>query len=68
MTPALQCLAWLALPYHEAMEWTIQAASRIDAVSNEIRGTLAKRAREIEKLGHEILVLNIANPGAFALR
>ncbi len=46
----------------------IQPASRIDAVSYEIRGTLAKRARELEHLGHEILYLNIGNPGAFGLR
>lgn len=50
------------------MEWTIQPASRIDAVSYEIRGTLARRARELEQLGHEILALNIGNPGAFGFR
>lgn len=50
------------------MKWKIQPASRIDAVSYEIRGTLAKRARALEDLGHEILHLNIGNPGAFGFR
>lgn len=58
----------MGLPYHDPMEWSIQPASRIDDVSYEIRGTLAKRARELEELGHEILYLNIGNPGAFGFR
>lgn len=34
----------------------------------EIRGALARRARQLEQQGHDILALNIGNPGAFGLR
>jgi alanine-synthesizing transaminase len=37
-------------------------------VRYEIRGALARRARELEQQGHDILQLNIGNPGAFGLR
>ena len=37
-------------------------------VSYEIRGTLANRAHELEKLGYEIVSLNIGNPGLFGFR
>jgi alanine-synthesizing transaminase len=37
-------------------------------VRYEIRGALARRARELEQKGHDILHLNIGNPGAFGLR
>lgn len=46
----------------------IQPASRIDQVRYEIRGALAKRARELEQQGHEIMYLNIGNPALFGLR
>jgi len=46
----------------------IQPASRVDEVRYEIRGPLAKRAAELERQGHEILKLNIGNPGAFGLQ
>lgn len=37
-------------------------------VRYEIRGTLARRARELEAAGHRILHLNIGNPGRFGFR
>lgn len=37
-------------------------------VRYEIRGDLARRARELEQQGHDILHLNIGNPGAFGFR
>ncbi|TVS12022.1 MAG: aminotransferase class I/II-fold pyridoxal phosphate-dependent enzyme [Wenzhouxiangella sp.] len=43
-------------------------ASRIDQVRYEIRGALARRARELEQEGNDVLHLNIGNPGAFGLR
>jgi alanine-synthesizing transaminase len=46
----------------------IQPASRVADVRYEIRGPLAKRAAELERQGHEILKLNIGNPGAFGLQ
>jgi alanine-synthesizing transaminase len=42
-----------------------------DALGNvryEIRGKLARRALELERLGHEIISLNIGNPYAFGFR
>jgi len=42
-----------------------------DALSNvryEIRGKLARRALELERLGHDIISLNIGNPYAFGFR
>lgn len=37
-------------------------------VKYEIRGSLARRAQELERLGYEIISLNIGNPGAFGFR
>jgi alanine-synthesizing transaminase len=37
-------------------------------VRYEIRGSLARRAQELERLGYEIVSLNIGNPGAFGFR
>jgi alanine-synthesizing transaminase len=42
-----------------------------DALGNvryEIRGKLARRALELERLGHDIISLNIGNPYAFGFR
>ena len=42
-----------------------------DALGNvryEIRGKLARRALELERLGHDIVSLNIGNPTAFGFR
>lgn len=37
-------------------------------VKYEIRGALARRAEELERDGHDIVKLNIGNPGAFGFR
>jgi len=46
----------------------IHASSQLANVRYEIRGPLARRAAEPEKAGHEIVKLNIGNPGAFGFR
>src|SRR5580658_6154187 len=43
-------------------------SSHLADVRYEIRGPLARRALELEKAGHEIIKLNIGNPGAFGFR
>jgi alanine-synthesizing transaminase len=45
----------------------IQTASRVAEVRYEIRGRLARRAHELERDGHDVLHLNVGNPGAFGL-
>ncbi len=51
-----------------SMKPVFQTASRIEKVRYEIRGALARRARELEQQGHDVLKLNIGNPGEFGLR
>ncbi|HET7268308.1 MAG TPA: aminotransferase class I/II-fold pyridoxal phosphate-dependent enzyme [Oleiagrimonas sp.] len=46
----------------------IQPSSRLREVRYEIRGTLARRARELEAAGRDIVHLNIGNPGRFGFR
>ena len=46
----------------------IVPSSRLAQVRYEIRGALARRAREIEASGHEVVKLNIGNPGRFGFR
>ncbi len=46
----------------------IKASTHLANVRYEIRGPLARRAAELEKAGHEIIKLNIGNPGAFGFR
>ena len=46
----------------------IKPSSQLANVRYEIRGPLARRAAELEKAGHEIIKLNIGNPGAFGFR
>jgi alanine-synthesizing transaminase len=46
----------------------INASKQLANVRYEIRGPLARRALELEKAGHEIIKLNIGNPGAFGFR
>jgi alanine-synthesizing transaminase len=46
----------------------IKPSSQLTDVHYEIRGPLARRATELEKAGHEIVKLNIGNPGAFGFR
>jgi len=46
----------------------VRPNSTLRNVSYEIRGTLANRAHDLEKLGYEIVSLNIGNPGLFGFR
>lgn len=46
----------------------IDASEGLASVRYEIRGRLARRALEMERLGYEIISLNIGNPGAFGFR
>lgn len=49
-------------------ELTIQPSESLRHVRYEIRGRLARRAHEMQRLGYEIVSLNIGNPGAFGFR
>ncbi|HEY4368568.1 MAG TPA: aminotransferase class I/II-fold pyridoxal phosphate-dependent enzyme [Steroidobacteraceae bacterium] len=46
----------------------IRPSSGLANVKYEIRGDLARRAHEMERMGHEIVPLNIGNPGVFGFR
>lgn len=46
----------------------VRPSEALRHVRYEIRGRLARRAHELERLGHEIISLNIGNPRAFGLR
>ena len=46
----------------------IATRTRLSEVRYEIRGELARRARELEGEGRELIKLNIGNPGAFGFR
>jgi alanine-synthesizing transaminase len=46
----------------------LRASEHLHEVRYEIRGALARRAEELERAGHEIVKLNIGNPGAFGFR
>jgi len=47
---------------------TLRASEHLHDVKYEIRGALARRAEELERDGHDIIKLNIGNPGAFGFR
>jgi alanine-synthesizing transaminase len=47
---------------------TIRPSSGLANVQYEIRGKLARRAQEMERMGYDIISLNIGNPGAFGFR
>ena len=47
---------------------TIRSSPSVANVRYEIRGRLARRALEMERLGYEIVSLNIGNPGAYGFR
>ncbi len=47
---------------------TIRPSSGLANVRYEIRGDLARRAHEMERMGHDIIPLNIGNPGLFGFR
>jgi alanine-synthesizing transaminase len=46
----------------------LQPSEALKNVRYEIRGQLARRAHEMERMGHEIISLNIGNPGLFGFR
>jgi len=46
----------------------IKTNTILEGVRYEIRGELAHRAMELERLGYEIISLNIGNPGLFGYR
>ena len=47
---------------------TLKTRARLSEVRYEIRGELARRARELETQGRQLIKLNIGNPGAFGFR
>src|SRR5713226_5874469 len=47
---------------------SIRPSEGLATVRYEIRGRLARRAQELERLGYEITSLNIGNPYAFGFR
>jgi alanine-synthesizing transaminase len=49
-------------------EISIRPSESLRHVRYEIRGRLARRAHEMERMGYEIVSLNIGNPGAFGFR
>src|SRR5579872_3542676 len=51
-----------------SIEDAIKPSESLKNVRYEIRGRLARRAHELERLGYEIISLNIGNPGAFGFR
>ncbi|MDQ3495805.1 MAG: aminotransferase class I/II-fold pyridoxal phosphate-dependent enzyme [Pseudomonadota bacterium] len=46
----------------------LKTRERLSEVRYEIRGALARRARELEAQGRTLIKLNIGNPGAFGFR
>ncbi|MCW5572925.1 MAG: aminotransferase class I/II-fold pyridoxal phosphate-dependent enzyme [Steroidobacteraceae bacterium] len=46
----------------------IRPSDSLRNVRYEIRGRLARRAHEMERMGHEVISLNIGNPGLFGFR
>ncbi|HEN46864.1 MAG TPA: aminotransferase class I/II-fold pyridoxal phosphate-dependent enzyme, partial [Mizugakiibacter sp.] len=46
----------------------MQPSTHLSEVRYEIRGPLARRARELEAQGHDIVHINIGNPGRFGFR
>src|SRR5579862_566187 len=49
-------------------EVTVRPSESLRHVRYEIRGKLARRAHEMQRMGYEIVSLNIGNPGAFGFR
>ena len=47
---------------------SLKTRERLSEVRYEIRGELARRARELEGQGRHLIKLNIGNPGAFGFR
>jgi alanine-synthesizing transaminase len=51
-----------------SVDTPVRPSESLKAVRYEIRGRLARRAHELERLGYEIISLNIGNPGLFGFR
>jgi alanine-synthesizing transaminase len=51
-----------------AADIPLRPSESLKTVRYEIRGRLARRAHELERLGYEIISLNIGNPGLFGFR
>jgi alanine-synthesizing transaminase len=49
-------------------QFSISGSRRLTDVRYEIRGRLAHRALELERMGYEIISLNIGNPGLYGYR
>jgi alanine-synthesizing transaminase len=49
-------------------ETIVRPSESLRHVRYEIRGRLARRAHEMQRMGYEIVSLNIGNPGAFGFR
>jgi len=49
-------------------ETRIKPSDSLQGVRYEIRGKLARRAHDMQRRGHEIISLNIGNPGLFGFR
>jgi alanine-synthesizing transaminase len=47
---------------------TVRPSPGLANVRYEIRGKLARRAQDMERMGYDIVSLNIGNPGAFGFR
>ena len=47
---------------------TIRPSAGLANVRYEIRGDLARRAHEMERMGYDVVPLNIGNPGVFGFR
>ena len=47
---------------------SIRPSAGLSNVRYEIRGDLARRANEMERMGYDIVPLNIGNPGVFGFR
>lgn len=52
----------------DGVDDAIRTSAALADVKYEIRGQLAHRAHELERLGYEIISLNIGNPGLFGFR
>jgi alanine-synthesizing transaminase len=46
----------------------VEPSRALNGVKYEIRGRLARRALELERMGYEIIALNIGNPGLYGFR
>ena len=46
----------------------IRPSASLANVKYEIRGDLARRANDMERMGYDIVPLNIGNPGVFGFR